>query len=475
MDDTEHTQGSQRVLVIDDELVIGLSCRRCLASEGHEVDCIEDPQRGLEAALSGDYDVVLLDLMMPGMNGMDVLKRIKAAGVVAEVIIITGHSTVESAVEAMKHGAADYLSKPFTPDELRLVFKKALQKSALIRENAVLRRALEIDKGFEGIIGESRAMERVFSLIRRVAPTDGTVLVSGESGTGKEMVVRAIHRLSRRKDQPLLACDCSSLAPTLLESELFGHVKGSFSGAIATKQGLFEVADKGTLFLDEVANLSLETQGKLLRVLETRRVRKVGDTAEREVDIRLIAATNRDLMDMVKEGGFREDLYYRLNVVPIGLPPLRERQGDIPRLVMVFLERCCRQNEIRVEGFTPEAMALLESYRWPGNVRELRNVVERVSILCDSERIEARHLPPEIRQIPIQATAVSLPSTWAEFKNLKQQVREVAVQEMERRFLLAALQRSDGNVSKAAESVGMQRTNFHALMRKHGLASDQVA
>jgi DNA-binding NtrC family response regulator len=474
MSDDVKDFGRQRVLVIDDELVIGLSCRRCLTPDGHAVDCIDDPHRGLEAALTGDYDVILLDLMMPGLHGLEVLKRIKAAGVSSEVIIITGHSTVESAVEAMKQGAVDYLSKPFTPDELRLVFRKALEKSALIRENAALRRALEIDKGFEGIIGESRPMERVFALIRRVAPTDGTVLLTGESGTGKEMGVRAIHRLSRRKDKPLLACDCSSLAPTLLESELFGHVKGSFSGAIATKQGLFEAADKGTLFLDEVANLSLETQGKLLRVLETRRVRKVGDTDEREVDIRLIAATNRTLMEMVKEGTFREDLYYRLNVVPIDLPPLRERYGDIPRLAMVFLERCCRQNEIAVKGFSTDSMALLESYRWPGNVRELRNVVERMVILCDSDRIEPRHLPMEIRQVPRQAGAMSLPQTWEEFKILKQQVREVAVEELERRFLTEALQRSDGNVSRASEEIGMQRTNFHALMRKYGLTVENL-
>src|SRR3990172_6975521 len=230
----------------------------------------------------------------------------------------------------MKQGAVDYVCKPFSPSQLRMVVEKVRERSALIRENAALRRELEVHHGFEGIIGESRAMERVFSLVGRVAPTDGTVLVTGESGTGKEMVVRAIHRLSRRKNQALLACDCSALAPTLLESELFGHVKGSFSGAIATKQGLFEAAHRGTLFLDEVASISTEIQGKLLRVLETKVVRKVGDTAEREFDIRLVAATNRDLGEMAAEGLFREDLFYRLNVVPIFLPPLRERQGGIP-------------------------------------------------------------------------------------------------------------------------------------------------
>ena len=229
-------------------------------------------------------------------------------------------------------------------------------------------------------------------------PTDGTVLLTGESGTGKEMFVRAIHRLSRRKDCPLLACDCSALAPTLLESELFGHMKGSFSGAIATKQGLFEAAHQGTLFLDEVANLSMETQGKLLRVLETKRVKKVGDTAERDVDIRLISATNRELSEMVREGAFREDLYYRLNVVPIYLPPLRDRHGDIPRLAITFLERFCKKNQVDAKGFSSEAMTLMESYAWPGNVRELRNIVERLAILCDQDRIEPRHLPEEIRK-----------------------------------------------------------------------------
>ncbi len=462
----------QRILVIDDEAVVGLGCRRSLCPEGHEVEFHEDSRAGVEAALSGGFDVILVDLMMPEIDGLEILRRVKAAGVSSEVVIITGHSTVESAVEAMKKGAADYLSKPFSPNQLKMLLRKVWERSALIRENAALRRELEVDHGFEGMIGQSRSMERVFSLIKRAAPSDGTVLVTGESGTGKEMVVQAIHRLSRRRDHPLLACDCSALVSSLLESELFGHVKGSFSGAIATKQGLFEAAHKGTLFLDEVANLSLETQGKLLRVLETKRVRKVGDTAEREVDIRLIAATNQDLAEMVTEGTFREDLYYRLNVVPIYLPPLRERPGDIPRLVTAFLGRYCKRNKVPIKSFTPETMSRIESYRWPGNVRELRNILERIAILCDSDRIEPRHLPPEIREAPVQSSVTQLPRSWDDFKRLKQQVRDAAGQELERRFLIEALQRSGGNVSKAAEDVGMQRTNFHALMRKYGLTSD---
>ena len=462
----------QRILVIDDEAYIGLGCARALRPLGYEVEACQDPRLGLETALTGDFDIILLDLKMQGLGGLDILKHVKAAGVASEVVIITGHSTVETAVEAMKQGAADYLSKPFTPEELKLLVNRVGEKSALIRENAALRRELEVQQGFEGILGESRAMERVFGLIRRVAPTEGTVLVTGESGTGKEIVVRAIHRLSRRKEHALLACDCSSLAPTLLESELFGHVKGSFSGAIATKQGLFEAANGGTLFLDEVANISMETQGKLLRALESRRVKRVGDTVEQEVDIRLIAATNRDLSDMVGEGDFREDLYYRLNVVPIFLPPLRDREGDIPALAMAFLDRYCRKIDVEAKRFSPETMRMMESYSWPGNVRELRNIVERLAILSDGTVIEPRHLPDEIRQTPVLPSVSSVPDSWDELKRLKQEVRDAAVEQLERRFLHKMLSRHDGNVSHAAEAVGMQRTNFHALMRKYGIKAD---
>jgi len=461
-----------RILVIDDEAVIGLSCKRALRPEGYEVETHEDPQVGLQAALSGNFDLILLDLMMPGIGGLDVLRQVKAAEVPSEVVIITGHSTVESAVEAMKEGATDYLSKPFSPNQLKMVLQKVSERSSLIRENAALRRELEVHRGFEGIIGDSRAMQRVFSLCKRVAPTDSTILIIGDNGTGKEMFVRAVYHLSRRNDRPLLACDCTALAPTLLESELFGHVKGSFSGAIATKQGLFEAAHSGTLFLDEVGNLSMETQAKLLRVLETKRVRKVGDTAEREVDIRLITATNRDLAEMIREGTFREDLYYRLNVVPIYIPPLREREGDIAILAMTFLERFCSKNKVGVKGFMPEAMSKMESYHWPGNVRELRNVVERMAILCNSDRIERWQLPPEISQAPARSSITQLPQRWEEFKKLKQEIRDAAGHELERRFLTEALRRSSGNVTKSAEDVGMQRTNFHALMRKYGMSSD---
>lgn len=464
----------RRILVIDDEPVVCMSCSRVLTADGHEVDARQNPREGLELALSNDYDVILLDMVMPEMDGMQVLQQIKANGVVSEVVIITGYASVQTAVAAMKQGAADYVNKPFTPDELRIVLDKVIQRSTLIRENAALRRQLEAQHGFEGMIGSSPAMERVFTLIARVAPTQGTVLITGESGTGKEMAARAIHRLSDRRERPFLACDCSTLAPTLLESELFGHVKGSFSGAIATKRGMFEAADRGTLFLDELSNISLETQGKLLRVLESRRVKRVGDTEERPVDIRLISATNRDLAQLARSGQFREDLFYRLNVVPLVLPPLRDRHGDIPLLAMTFLERFRKNNPVRVTGFTPEAMAVLERYPWPGNVRELRNIVERIAILCDAERVQPQHLPPELRDTPAAPSSLPLPQTWEAFKAFKREIREAAVRDLERRFLIEALQRTEGNVSRAADEVGMQRTQFHALMARYGIDANSV-
>jgi len=463
-----------RILVIDDEAVVCLSCARILTAEGYQVECKQRSEEGLNLALTGEYDVILLDLVMPDLSGLEVLERLKAASVPSEVVIITGYSTIQTAVEAMKLGAADYVSKPFTPDELRLVVRKVLERSALIKENVELRRRLQSQEGFEGVIGDSAPMEQVFRLVKRVAPTQGTVLITGESGTGKEMIAHAIHNLSPRKDKPFLAFDCSSLVPSLIESELFGHVKGSFSGAIATKQGLFEVADKGSLFLDEVGNISLETQGKLLRVLETRMVKKVGDTVEREVDIRLIGATNRDLLEMVRQHTFREDLFYRLNVIPIDIPPLRERAGDIPRLAMTFLERYRKTYQFKARYFAPEAMALMESYAWPGNVRELKNVVERIAIMCDSEMIRPNHMPPEMQRVPVRPIPAAIPRTWEEFRVYKRQACEGIIQELECQFIMQALERSGGNVSKAAQEVGMQRTNFHALMRKHRLTGEDL-
>ena len=320
---------------------------------------------------------------------------------------------------------------------------------------------------FEGMIGKSEPISEVFSIIKRVAPTDAWVLIFGESGTGKEMLAKAIHQLSPRREGPFMACDCSSLAPALLESEIFGHIKGAFSGAIASKPGLFELAHNGTLFLDEISSISLEAQSKLLRVLETRRVKRVGDVAEQEVDIRLIAATNQDLKEMVRAHSFRMDLFYRLHVVPITLPPLRERSSDIPRLARDFLVRCSAKNRSGVEKFSPEAIEILTRYHWPGNVRELRNLVERLTILCEDNTIQPEHLPAEIKG---ESEGPLTPRNWEELKVLRQKVREEASLELERKFIQHALKEAKGNVSKAARNVGMPRATFHVLVKKCGMA-----
>lgn len=470
-DNNNRIPDKKKILVIDDESIVGISCERVLTKENYDVTFQQNAKRGLMEALSGNYDVILLDLVLPDIEGMDILKTIKSKGVSSEVIIITGYATVKTAVGALKLGAADYLSKPFTPEELKIVIKKVIDHSALLKENVALKKELDFHKGFKGIIGESSKMQQIFSVIKRVAPTDSNILITGESGTGKEVIAQLIHNMSLRKDKPFIACDCSSLTPTLLESELFGHVKGSFSGAISTKQGLFEVASKGTLFLDEVSNISLEIQSKLLRVLETFKLRRVGDTIERHIDIRLISASNRDLIHMVKEKSFREDLYYRLQVIPIHLPTLHERKEDITNLATSFLHRIHSRSKINAKNFSPEAIEILEKYHWPGNIRELKNTIERVAILCDSEIIETRHMPKELSDFPRDRLQYEFPENWKEFKKYKQQALNEVLFQIEKQFLLDALKNANGNISKAAKKVGIQRSYFHSLLKKYNLSS----
>ena len=461
----------KKILIIDDESTIGNSCKRVLEREGYEADYLQDGRSGLKEALTREYDLILLDLLLPDIEGMEILRTLKSKEVPSEVLIITGYATVQTAVEAIKLGAADYIAKPFSPDELIIHVSKVIQNLELRRENIALRTELKLKEGFQEVIGESAAMQQVFSVIRRVAPTDSNILITGESGTGKEVIAQTIHRASLRRDQPFIACDCGALTATLLESELFGHVKGSYSGAVSTKQGLFEIASGGTLFLDEVSNISLEIQSKLLRVLETRKIRRVGDTTELDINIRLIAASNRDLNTMVEEGSFRNDLFYRLEVIPVHLPPLHERKEDILRLANMFLDNVRTSGEIRARYLSEEAIEILENYPWPGNIRELKNLVERVAILCDSETIEARHLPGKIRIQHARAPEKAFPDTWEEFKKYKQGVKNQALMQVEKEFLIKALQDAGGNVSKAAVRIGMQRTNLHSLLKKYGIDS----
>jgi DNA-binding NtrC family response regulator len=455
-----------KILVVDDEEIVCGGCDRVLSEEGYEVNTSQDPQAGLVLAEQNSYDVVLLDLKMPGMSGMEFLRRVKAVRPDTAVVIMTGFAEISTAVEAIKLGAFDYVPKPVTPDQLVVVVGKAIENQAIVAENRYLRRELQSRYKFENIIGSSQAMQAVYDLVARVCPTITTVLIRGESGTGKELIARAIHFNSPRKTARFVAVDCGALHDNLLESELFGHVKGAFTGAVAAKKGLFQAADGGTLFLDEIGNTSLMLQAKLLRVLQERVYTPVGETRECATDVRLVAATNKDLVAMVAEGTFREDLFYRLNVIPIEVPPLRKRKEDIPALAMHFLKKFREETGYSQSEISPDALNLLVDYDWPGNIRELENVVHRAVVLASGATIHSGHLPPEVREASSTMT-VRIPRTSEELKQRKKELREQAVEEVERRFVEEALKRNDWNVTRAAADVGMQRPNFQALMRDH--------
>jgi DNA-binding NtrC family response regulator len=457
-----------RILVIDDEMIVCESCKRILEEEGYEVDTALSGREALEKMKETPFDIVITDLKMPVIDGMEVLRTIRKEYPEVIVIMITGFSTVETAVEAMKLGAFDYIPKPFTPDEVSIVVKKAIEKKNLLLENIYLRQELQEKYGFHNIVGKSKKMQEIYRIITKVAMTDSTVLIYGQSGTGKELIARAIHFNSPRREKQFVPVDCAVLSENLLESELFGHVRGSFTGAVTTKPGLFEVADGGTVFLDEVGNISLAIQAKLLRVLQEREFTPVGGTKAKKVDIRLIAATNKDLEKMIKEESFREDLYYRLNIVPIYLPLLKERQEDIPLLSVHFLKKYAEEMGKAIKGFTPEAMEKLMKYPWPGNVRELENVIERTVVMMEEEMVRVEHLILPGQQEK-EGWEEHVPMTSEKLKELKKQAREKAVEEIEKAFILNALERHQWNVTRAAAEVGMLRPNFQALMRKYNL------
>ncbi|MFH1922909.1 MAG: sigma-54 dependent transcriptional regulator [Planctomycetota bacterium] len=455
-----------RILVVDDEDVVCRSCDRLLSEEGHEVDTSLDPRDGLVMAERTPYDVILVDLKMPGIDGMEFLRRAKAVRPDTEVVIMTGFAQISTAVEAIKLGAFDYVPKPLSPDQLIVAVGKALEAREIRSENRYLRRELESRYKFDNMIGRGKEMQAVYDLIVRVACTNTTVLIRGESGTGNVLLAGAFHFNSRRKTLRFVAVVFGALHDSLLESELFGHAKGAFTGALSAKKGLFEVADGGTLLLDEIGNTSVMLQAKLLRVLQERVFTPVGDTRERKTDVRLIAATNKDLNAMVAEGSFREDLFYRLNIVPVYVPPLRNRQGDVPALAMHFLKKFREETGCNVSEIAPDALSLLVDYDWPGNVRELENVVHRAVVLATGSTIQSAQLPLEIRDNAPRLT-VSVPMTSEDLKQKKKELREKAVEEVERRFVTEALRRNEGNVTRAAAEVGMLRPNFQALMRKY--------
>jgi DNA-binding NtrC family response regulator len=461
----------ERILVADDDAVIREGLRRILGMEGYLVETQPNGRLALDRLQESSFDLLITDLKMPGMSGLEVLQAVRVLQPEMPVILITGFAAVDNAVEIMKKGAADYLAKPFANEEIVEKVRKALDARAVLLDEIYLRHELNDLHGFDCLLGESREMQKVYQRILQVAPTDSTVLITGESGTGKELVARAIHTHSQRREQAFVAVDCTSLAESLLESELFGHVKGSFTGAIQTKRGLFEVADGGTLMLDEIGNLSQGIQAKLLRVLQEREVTPIGGTKPIPINIRLVAATNTNLRDMVARGEFRYDLFFRLNIIPIDLPPLRERKGDLMLLAGNFLKRFADDNLKEIRGFSPEAVRALEGYDFPGNVRELENLVERAVVLTQSEFIQQRDLEVPGDEASYSAPlAEDVPRTIDELKERKRVLREQAVEPLERAFLLGALERNGWNITRAAEEVGILRPNFQAMLKKQGIS-----
>ena len=457
---------SARILVVDDEEIVIRSCLRVLEGNGYEIDVAHDGHEALRKVESNTYDVMILDIMMPNLGGMEVLRRVKETHPDIDVIMITGLSQIETAVQAMKLGAFDYISKPFEPDELKLVVQRARERRQLLQENLNLKSAVSSKYRFDNIIGSSPPMQAVYRLVAQCAPTNSTVLLTGESGTGKELIARAIHYNSLRKDKPFVPVDCNSLSENLLESELFGHVKGAFTGAVTSKKGMFEVAGSGSLFLDEIGNFSLATQAKLLRVLQEREFRAVGDTRTQTANFRLITATNRDLNAMVLAGTFRDDLYYRINIFPIHVPALRDRRDDIPALAYHFLKTFSAELGKKVTDISEGAMSALANYSWPGNVRELENVIQRAAILTSDTVIRRAHLV-NIVDPSRRPDDFAVPRTGDELKRLKKAAREKSVEEIEKQFVLEALKRNQWNVTKSAEDTGLQRPNFQALMKKY--------
>ncbi len=443
------------ILIVDDEKNTREGLARALRDEYYVAEA-ENGLRALEWLETRHADVVLSDLRMPGMDGMTLLSRLLAREPRPVLILLTAYGSIETAVEAMKRGAYDFLPKPVNLDRLELLLKRALTERRLGAENQRLKEQLDSKYGFESIVGVSAPMQAVFDMIRQVAPTRATVLIQGESGTGKELVARALHQCSPRAQGPFIPVHCAALSPTLLESELFGHEKGAFTGALERRRGRFELADGGTLFLDEIGEIDPSLQVKILRVLEERRFERVGGTETVGVDVRLVAATNRDLKQMVEAGRFREDLFYRLYVVNMMLPPLREREGDIVLLAQHYLQALAAENGRKVSGITPDAMDALAAYGWPGNVRELRNVIERMVVLSSGDKLTVRDLPPALRA-PTGGRAVA--------GTRPGQV----LRDAERQLIEEALRRHKGSRTRAAVDLGISRRTLHRKLNEFGL------
>ncbi len=458
--------GGERILVLDDEADMVDNCRRILSRDGYQCQTTTDPKEALRLVESDRPDLLLTDLKMPSMDGIELLGRVREIDPKMPVIMLTAFATVESAVAAVKAGAFDYLPKPFSIDQLRLAVERALAQRRLALENLRLREQLQETYGFENIVGRSPSMAQIFELVRKAARSEASILIIGESGTGKELIARAIHANSPHAAEAFVPVDCASLPENLLESELFGHEKGAFTGATTTKPGLIELAHRGTLFLDEIGELPAGLQVKLLRALQERQIRRVGGTKQIDVDIRLVSATNRELRDPNGKGTFREDLYYRINVIAIKLPPLRARKGDVTLLAHTFFKKYGQNREPILRGIEPDAMDALEAYSWPGNVRELQNVIERACALAEGPAVTLHDLPDHVRlSAPAASAAPPALDTSASLKEAK----EKWLGQLESTYVTDILKRHGGNVSQAARAAGIDRKTFHRLLSKHRL------
>ena len=447
------------LLLVDDEEAFRRLAGNELAHAGYRVTTAANLAEAREILGQQSFDIALLDVRMPDGTGLDLLAGIKERSPATQVVMLTGHATVEDAIRAMKDGALDFLTKPFRFEELEAVLEKVVENQALRRSNTALEREVARIHPTDGFIGQNAAVRELLHLLSRVAETESTVLIRGESGVGKELIARAVHRHSGRSRQPFVVVDCASLHENLLQSELFGHEKGAYTGAIRLKYGLFEVADRGTIFLDEIGELTPQLQVKLLRVLETGVFRRVGGTADIRVDVRVIAATNRSLEVMMKDGGFREDLFYRLNVFSLQIPPLRERKEDIPILVEHFIRNSAVAQKRGVRA-SDEAMKVLQRYPWPGNVRELENVIERALILCDAGVIEPEHLPLGVRLEP-------------SFQSTADDGQLVTLEEVERRYVKRVVDECKGHRQKAASILGISERNLYRKLKEMGAAKDE--
>ncbi|MCK4419101.1 sigma-54-dependent Fis family transcriptional regulator [Candidatus Aerophobetes bacterium] len=445
-----------KILVVDDEAKMRRVLQIILQKEGYEAVTAKDGREALQKAEKENFDLVLTDMKMPGLSGIDLLKRIRESDEEIPVIMVTAYGTVETAVKAMKEGAHDYLLKPFEKDEMKIIIANALKMKSLVRENRYLRGELEEKYKLDNIIGKSPQIQGVYKILREVANTKATVLIQGETGTGKTLVARALHFNSSRKEKPFIHVNCAAFPEGLLESELFGHVKGAFTDAVANKPGKFELANGGTIFLDEIIELSPMLQVKLLRVLQEKEFERVGGVKTIKIDVRVIAATNRDVKKALEDGSLREDLYYRLNVVSIKIPPLREHKEDVPLLVNYFLQKFNRESGKNIKGVSPEAMDVLMNYSWPGNAREVENVIERAVILSSEDTLLPQSLPLHLEEEP-DKLEIHLPP------------EGIALEKVEKSLIREALKITRGNQSRAAKLLDISRNTLRYRLKKFGL------